>query len=39
MYIINDNTFNLHNSLLKKDNQYMKVSLKPKLIGVEYCKF
>ena len=34
MNIINDNTFNLHNSLLNNDNKYMKVSLKSKLIGV-----
>ena len=33
MNIINDNTFNLHNSLLNNDNKYMKVTLKPKLIG------
>ena len=25
MNIINDNTFNLHNSLLNNDNRYMKV--------------
>ena len=34
MNIINDNTFNLHNSLLNNDNKYMKVTLKSKLIGV-----
>ena len=34
MKIINDNTFNLHNNLLKKDNRYMKVTHKSKLIGV-----
>ena len=34
MNIINDNTFNLHNSLLNNDNRYMKVTLKSKLIGV-----
>ena len=34
MNIINDNTFNLHNSLLKNDNRYMKVTLKFKLIGI-----
>ena len=33
MNIINDNTFNLHNSLLNNDNRYMKVTLKSKLIG------
>ena len=32
MNIINDNTFNVHNSLL--NNRYMKVTLKSKLIGV-----
>ena len=32
--IINDNTFNLHNSLLNNDNRYMKVILKSKLNGV-----
>ena len=31
---INDNTFNLHNSLLNNDNRYMKFTLKSKLIGV-----
>ena len=34
MNIINDNIFNLHNSLLNKDNGYMKVTLKSKLMGV-----
>ena len=34
MNIINDNTFNLRNSLLNNDNRYMKVTLKSKLIGV-----
>ena len=34
MNIINDNTFNLYNSLLNNDNRYMKVTLKSKLIGV-----
>ena len=34
MNIINDNTFNLHKSLLNNDNRYMKVTLKSKLIGV-----
>ena len=33
MNIINDNTFNLHNSLLNNDNRYMKITLKSKLIG------
>ena len=33
MYIINDNTFNLHHSLLNNDSWYMKVTLKTKLIG------
>ena len=33
MNIINDNTFNLHDSLLN-DNKYMKVTLKSKLTGV-----
>ena len=32
--IINDNTFNLHDSLLNNDNRHMKVTLKSKLIGV-----
>ena len=34
MNIINDNTFNLHNSFLDNANRYMKVILKCKLIGV-----
>ena len=34
MNIINDNTFNLHFSLLNNDNRDMKVSLKSKLIGI-----
>ena len=34
MNIINDITFNLHNSLLKNDKRYMKVTLKSKRIGV-----
>ena len=34
MNIINDNTFNLHDSLLNTDNRYLKVTLKSKLIGV-----
>ena len=34
MNIINDNTFNLHNSHLNNDNRYMKVTLNSKLIGV-----
>ena len=34
MNIINDNTFNLHDSLLNNDDKYMKVTLKSKLIGV-----
>ena len=34
MNIINDNTFNLHNSFLDNDNRNMKVTLKSKLIGV-----
>ena len=33
MNIINDNTFNLYNSLLINDNRYMKVTLKSKLIA------
>ena len=32
--IINDNTFNLHNSFLDNHNKYVKVSLKSKLIGI-----
>ena len=46
MNIINDNTFNLYNSLLNNDNKYMKVTLKSKLTGVarefisaDYCEF
>ena len=34
MNIINDNNFNLHNSLSNNDASYMKVTLKSKLIGV-----
>ena len=34
MNIINDNSFNLHDSFLNHDNWYMKVILKSKLIGV-----
>ena len=34
MNIINDNSFNVHNSLLNYDNKYMKGTLKSKLIGV-----
>ena len=34
MNIINDNTFNLHKSLLNNDNRHMKVTQKSKLIGV-----
>ena len=34
MNIINDNTFNLHNSLLNDDNWYMNIKLKSKLIVV-----
>ena len=34
MNIINDNTFNMYNSLLNNDKMYMKVTLKSKLIGV-----
>ena len=34
MNIIDDNTFNLHYSLLNNDNKYMKVTLKSKLIEV-----
>ena len=36
MNIINDNTFNLHNSLLNNDNWYMKVTLKSKLIRIAW---
>ena len=32
--MINDVTFNLHNSLLNNDNRYMKATLKSKLIEV-----
>ena len=31
--IIDQNTFNLHNSILNNYNRYMKVTLKSKLIG------
>ena len=34
MNIINDNTFNLHNSLLNNDNRFLKVTLKSKQTGV-----
>ena len=34
IYIINNNTFNLHNNLLNNDDRFMKVTLKSKLIGV-----
>ena len=34
MNIINDNPFNIHNSLLNNDNRYMNVTLKSKLRGV-----
>ena len=34
MNIINDNIFNVHNSVLNNDNKYTKVTLKSKLIGV-----
>ena len=34
MIIINDNTFNLHNSLLENDNWYMKVTVMSKQIGI-----
>ena len=34
MNIINDNTFNLHNSHFNNGNRYMKVTVKSKLIGV-----
>ena len=34
MNIINDKTFNLHNSLLSNDNRYMKVILQSKLMGI-----
>ena len=46
MNIVSDNTFNLHNNLLKNDYRYMNVTLKSKLIGVanklisaNYCEF
>ena len=32
--IINDNTFNLHYSLLNNDNRYIKVILNSKLTGI-----
>ena len=34
LHFINDNTFNLHNSLLNNDSRYVNVTLKSKLIGV-----
>ena len=34
MNIINDNTYNLYNSLLNNDNRYMKITLQSKLIGI-----
>ena len=34
MNIINDNIFNLHNSLLDNDNRYMKVTPNSELTGV-----
>ena len=34
MNITNDDTFDLHDSLLNNDNTYMKVTLKSELIGV-----
>ena len=34
MNIINNTTFNMHNSLLNNDDKYIKVTLKSKLIGV-----
>ena len=34
MNIFNDNTFDLHNSLLNNDNRYTKVTLRSKLIRV-----
>ena len=34
MNIINDNNFNMHDSLLNKDKRHMKGTLKSKLIGV-----
>ena len=36
MNIINDNTFNLYNSLLINDNRCIKVTLQSKLIGVAW---
>ena len=36
MNIFNDDTFNLHNSLLNNDNRFMKVTLKSKLKGTTY---
>ena len=36
MNIINDETFNLHNSLLNNDNRYIKITLKSELIGVAW---
>ena len=36
MDIINDNTFNLHNSLLNSNNRYMKVTLKFKLMEITW---
>ena len=36
MNIINNNTFNLHNSLLNNENPYMKFTLKSKLIGIAW---
>ena len=34
MNIIDDDTFNLHKSLLNNANRYMKITRKSKLIGV-----
>ena len=34
MNIFNDDTFNLHDSLLNNHNKYMKVTVKSKLIGI-----
>ena len=46
MNIINDDTFNLRNSLFNNDNTYIKVTLKSKrivitwlLISADYLKF
>ena len=42
MNIINDNTFNLYNSLLNNDNRHMKVTQKSNRsnkISAEYRKF